>query len=117
MPRMTRSQSQAQNQLSGSQNQPEASNPPQKPVNETVTRPTDIDLAQVVSWQAQLEEMVENMNQAVNTIKKLLERMAALSTTPTIGGRTTAEGQYVEHQVAKATTRGNATATRRTNSQ
>ena len=67
--------------------------------------PTDVDLVQVVSQQAQLEEMVEDINHAIHTIKQLLERTTAL---PTIRGRTTTEGLCVEEQVIKATTRGKA---------
>ena len=78
MPRRTRPQSQVQNQPFSSQNQPQASDPPQRPRKKTAAGPTDIDLAQVVSRHAQLEEMVEDTNQAVHTIKQLLERMAAL---------------------------------------
>ena len=36
---------------------------------------TEIDLAQVASQQVQLEGMMEETNQVINTIKKLLERM------------------------------------------
>ena len=67
--------------------------------------PTDVDLVQVVSQQAQLEEMVEDTNHAIHTIKQLLERTTAL---PTIRGQTTTEGLCVEEQVIKATTRGKA---------
>ena len=37
---------------------------------------TYVDLAQVVSQQAQLEEMVDETNQDFHTIKQLLERRA-----------------------------------------
>ena len=74
-------------------------------------RPTDVNLAQVVSQQAQLEEMVEDTNLAVNTIKQLLKRMVAPSAPLNTGSQTAVEGQRVEKQVAKATMRGNATST------
>ena len=86
-------------------------------VKEKVAGSIDVDLAQVVSRQAQLEEMVEDTNQAVHTIKQLLERMAVPSTQLTTRDRPTTEGLHVEQQVIKATMRGNATSTRRTNSQ
>ena len=77
----------------------------------------DVDLAQVVSRQAQLEEMVEDTNQAVHNIKQLLERMAIPPAQPTIRGQPSAEGLRVEQQVAKATTCGNVTSTRHANLQ
>ena len=63
------------NQLYESQNQAYASDPPQRPIKEKAPEHTEIDIAQVASWQAQLEGMVEETNQAVHTIKELLERM------------------------------------------
>ena len=57
---------------------------------------TDIDLTQVVSRQAQLEEIVEDINQVVHTIKQLLERMAIPLAQPTTRGQPAAEGLCVE---------------------
>ena len=71
----TRSQNLIQNQPSESQNQALASDPPQRPGKEKAPEHTEIDLAQVASRQVQLEGMMEETNQAVHTIKELLERM------------------------------------------
>ena len=84
---------------------------------EKVVGSTDVDLSQVVSRQAQLEEMVEDINQVVDTIKQLLNRMVVPPAQLSIRGRPAAEGLSVEQKVTKATTRGNATSTCRTNSQ
>ena len=65
----------------------------------------------------QLEAMMEETNQAVNTIKELLERMVLPQIQKTTGPRPAREGARVEQQVAKTTTRGNATSNRRANSQ
>ena len=75
MLRRTRSQNLTQNQPSESQNQAPASDPPQRPGKENVPEHTEIDLAQVASRQVQLEGMMEETNQAIHTIKELLERM------------------------------------------
>ena len=81
-----------------------------------MTEETDVDLAQVVSRQAQLEAMVEDTNQVVHTIKQLLERMVIPPAQPTIIIRSAVEGHYVNQQVVKATTCGNVTSTRCANS-
>ena len=107
----------AQSQLFKSQNQSQASYPPQRPVKDKVAKQIDVDLAQVVSQQAQLKEMAEDTNQTVHNIKQLLENMAVLPTQPTTRGQSSTEGLRVEQQVVKATVRGNATSTRRANSQ
>ena len=78
--------------------------------------PTNVDLAQVVNQQAQLEEIV-GTNHVVHTIKQLLDRMIIPLAQPTTGGRPAVEGLRVEQQVNKATTGGNMTSTHRTNSQ
>ena len=52
---------------------------------------TDVDLTQVVSRQAQLEEIVEDTNQAIHTIKQLLERIAIPLAQPITRGRPAAE--------------------------
>ena len=67
--------------------------------------------------QAQLEGMMEETNQAVHTIKELLERMVLPRTQKALGPRPVREGARVEQQVAKTTMRGNATSNRRANSQ
>ena len=77
-----------------------------------MVRSTDVNLAQVASRQAQLEEMVEETNKAIHSIKQLLERLAIPPTQPTIRGQPTVEGLCVEQQVFKATTCGNATLSR-----
>ena len=78
----------------------------------------EVDLAQVVNRQAQLEGMVEDTNQVVHTIKQLLERMVIPPTQPTPRLRFVVKGPgWVKQQVAKATTCGNATMTHRANSQ
>ena len=64
----------------------------------------DVDLAQVVSRQAQPEGMAEDTNQIVHTIKQLLERMVIPPAQPTTRLWSTIEGPRVEQQVAKATT-------------
>ena len=79
--------------------------------------PTNVDLAQVVNQQAQLEEMVEDTNQAVHTIKQLLEMIAIPPAQPTTRGQPIAEGLLVQQQVDKATTRRKVTSTHCTNSQ
>ena len=117
MPRRTRSQNLIQNQPSESQNQDPASNLPQRPRKEKVPEHTKIDLAQVASRQVQLEGMMEETNQAVHTIKELLERMVLPQIQKTPGPRPAREVVWIEQQVAKTTTRGNATLNRRANSQ
>ena len=62
MPRRTHSQNLAQNQPSESQNQMQASDPPQRPRKEQVVEQAKVNLAQVVNRQAQLEGMVEETN-------------------------------------------------------
>ena len=56
----------------------------------------DIDLAQVVNRQTQLEGMVEETNQAVHTIKQLLERMVILLAQLTPRFQFTVEGLQVK---------------------
>ena len=73
----------AQNQPSESQNQTQASYLPQQPRKENAPEHTEVDLAQVAIWQAQLEGMVKETNQTVHTIKQLLERMVIPPTQPT----------------------------------
>ena len=80
MPRRTRSQNLAQNQRLESQNQTQASDPNQRPRKENVAEQTEVDLALAVNRQAQLEGMVEETNQAIHTIKQLLERIVILPT-------------------------------------
>ena len=60
MPRRTSSQNLAQKKPSESQNQTQASDPSQRPGKEKVAEQTEVDLAQVVNQQAQLEGMVED---------------------------------------------------------
>ena len=117
MPRRTRSQNLTQNQPFESLNQAHALDRPQRPRKEKAPENTEIDLAQVASRQAQLEGMVEETNQAVHTIKELLERMMFLQGEQTPRVRPAVEGTRVEQQVAKTTTRGNATSNHRANSQ
>ena len=62
MPRRTRSQNLARNQPSESQSQTQASDPPQRLGKDKVSEQTDVDLAQVVSRQAQLKGVVEDTN-------------------------------------------------------
>ena len=83
MPRRTDSQNLAKNQLLDSQNQTQASYPPQRPGKENVADQAEVDLAQVVNRQAQLEGIVEDTNQAIHTIKQLLERIVILPAQPT----------------------------------
>ena len=71
----------------------------------------EVDFAQVVNRQAQLEGMVEDTNQAVHTIKQLLEKMVIPTAKQTPRLQSTIEGSPIEQQVAKATMRGNATST------
>ena len=78
---------------------------------------TKVNLAQVASRQAQLEGMVEETNQAVHTIKQLLERMVIPPVQPTSRLRYVVERPQGKQQVIKATTHGNATSTCSTNSQ
>ena len=87
MSRRTRSQNLTQNQPSKSQNQAPASDPPKRPRKEKAPKHTEIDLAQVASRQVQLEDMMEETNQAVHTIKELLERMVLLQVQKTLGPR------------------------------
>ena len=61
--------------------------------------------------------MVEETNQVVHTIKELLERMVLPQGQQTPRPRLAIEGTRVAQQVAKNTTRGNATLNRRVNSQ
>ena len=75
MLRRTYSQNLAQNQPSKSQHQTEDSDLPQRPEKEKVAKHTEVGLAQEVSRQALLEGMVEETNQAIHTIKQLLEGM------------------------------------------
>ena len=61
--------------------------------------------------------MVEDINQAIYIIKQLLERMVIPPAQPTSRLRSAIERSRVEQQVAKATTRGNATSNCCANSQ
>ena len=117
MPRRTRSQNLNQNQPSESQNQAHALDPHQRPVKEKMPEHTEIDLAQVASWQAQLEGMVEETNQVVHTIKELLERMVLPQVQQTPRSRPTTEEARVEQQGAKITMHGHASLNHRANSQ
>ena len=117
MPRRTRSQNLTQNQPSKSQNQAPVSDPTQRPGKEKVPEHIEINLAQAASRQAQLEGMTEETNQAVHTIKELLERMVLPRTQKASRPGPVREGAKVEQQVAKTTTCGNATSNRRANSQ
>ena len=94
--RSTRSQNLTQNQPSESQNQAPALDPTQRPGKEKAPEHTEIDLAQVASRQAQLEGMMEETNQAVHTIKKLLERMVLPRTQKAPGPGPIWEGAWVE---------------------
>ena len=62
MPRRTRSQNLGQNQPSESQQQTQASDPPQRVGKEKAAEHTKVDLAQVANRQAQLGGMVEETN-------------------------------------------------------
>ena len=112
MPRRTRSQNLTQNQPSESQNQAPAFDPPQRSGKEKVPKHTEVDLAQVACQQAQLEGMMEETNQAVHTIKELLERMVLPQGQQAPRPKPPIEGTRVEQQVAKTTTRGHATSNR-----
>ena len=61
--------------------------------------------------------MMEETNQAVHTIKELLERMELPQGQQAPRPKLPIEGTRVEQQVAKATTRGHAISNRRANSQ
>ena len=117
MPRRTRSQNLTQNQSSKSQNQAPASDHPQGPRKEKALEHTEVDLAQVACRQAQLEGMIEETNQAVHTIKELLEKkvLPQVQQTPVLGPAK--EGTRVEQQVSKTATHGHATSNRHANSQ
>ena len=84
------------------------------PRKEKAPEQTEVNLAQVASQHGQLEWMVEETNQAIHTIKQLLERMVIPPAQPTPRLRFAIERPRVEQQVAKTTTRGNATLTRHT---
>ena len=60
---------------------------------------------------------MEETNQAIHTIKQLLERMVLPQVQPTPRLKSAVEGTQVEQKVAKSTTCGNATSNRRANSQ
>ena len=111
--RRTCSQNLTQNQPSESQNQTQASNPPESPEKQKVTKHTEINLAQVASRQAQLEGMAEETNQVVHTIKQLLEIIVLPPAQPTPRLKSTVDGTSVEQQVDNTATRGNATSNRR----
>ena len=70
--------------------------PPQRLGKEKVVEQAKVDLAQMMNRQAQLEGMVEEANQAVHTIKQLLERMVIPLAQPTLRLRSTVEGSRVE---------------------
>ena len=61
--------------------------------------------------------MVEETNQAIYTIKELLERMVLPQVQQTSVPRPAKEGTRVEQQVAKTATRGHATSNRHANFQ
>ena len=90
--------------------------PPHRLEKEKVADQADVDLTQVVSRSAHLEGMVEDTNQAVHTIKQLLERMVIPPAQVTTRLQFVVEGLCVKQQVAKATTSGNATSTHYVNS-
>ena len=56
---------------------------PPRGQKEKVADQAEVDLAQVVNQQAQLEGIVEDTNQVVHTIKQLLERMVIPPAQPT----------------------------------
>ena len=91
--------------------------PSKRPGNEKVIEQTDVNLAQVVSRQAQLERMVEDTNHAIHTIKQLLERMVIPPAQSSTRLRSAVWGPRVKQQVAKVTTHGNATSTYHANSE
>ena len=115
MPRITRSQNMTQNQPSESQNQASASSPLQRLGKEKAPEQAEIDLAQMASKQTQLEVM-EETNQAVDTIKELLERMVLPHTHKTSEPGPVRKGARVEQQVTKTATCGNTTSNRSVNS-
>ena len=61
--------------------------------------------------------MVEETNKAIHAIKQLLERMVLPPAQQTPRFKFVVEGTQAKLQVAKTTTRGNATSNRRVNSQ
>ena len=77
---------------------------------------TEVELAQMNNYQAQLEEAVGVMSQEIGTIKQLLERLLVPRAPATTRGDIAVEERRTEQQAAKTTTCGKAASGRRMNS-